>query len=60
MKNNKSSTDSEAGLNDPKWFRKGIAEFFHEIQGLDLKQWMNWESLSTLNSLEPLLSKAYG
>lgn len=41
MKNNKSFTDSEAGLNDPKGFRKGTPEFFHEIQGLDLKQWMN-------------------
>lgn len=41
MKNNKSFTDSEAGSNDPKGFRKGTPEFFHEIQGLDLKQWMN-------------------
>lgn len=31
MKNNKSSTDSEAGLNDLKGFRKGTDEFFHEI-----------------------------
>lgn len=28
MKNNKSFTDSESGLNDLKGFRKGTADFF--------------------------------